>query len=258
MNRSYIPNITLSRLSPVSSSNAKAISEDNHLLQPLQPIQFLLKIQNPLFEPINITLATPSNTQPLHPSSSSSSKVTILCPQFSVGANTDDVDDLLLHSHDGHKNSSSSSGGGGSNSTKDKRLRATTGTDRQDSPATAATASAAAPEAGKIWDRGRNWTTVVVEIIPGLIKPAAPTPKNNDDTNEDNDEDDADVDADLLEIPVFIRVEWEDLSEISGGGGVGMEYYKNKEKRTGVGGTGGEKRELAYWCVLGVGRISSS
>jgi dynactin-4 len=41
-------------------------------------------------------------------------------------------------------------------------------------------------------------------------------------------------DEDILEIPVFIRMEWE---------------TEGHEKEA-------EKRELAYWSVLGVGRIA--
>ena len=48
-------------------------------------------------------------------------------------------------------------------------------------------------------------------------------------------------DEDVLEIPVFVRVEYE--AEVGGDeGGAGKE--------------GTERRELAYWCVLGVGRIA--
>lgn len=82
-------------------------------------------------------------------------------------------------------------------------------------------------EAGKVWEKGRNWTSVVVEV--GIVDVHA---------------DDADVgkewgdeDEDVLEIPVFVRVEWEAEVEEKGTEG------------------GKEKRELAYWVVIGVGRI---
>lgn len=53
----------------------------------------------------------------------------------------------------------------------------------------------------------------------------------------DDGEEWGDEDEDVLEIPVFIRVEWE--AEVE---------EKGKEG-------GKEKRELAYWVVLGVGRV---
>lgn len=54
-------------------------------------------------------------------------------------------------------------------------------------------------------------------------------------------------DEDVLEIPVFVRVEWE--ADIAGDEGGGLSTAgKDKEAK--------EKRELAYWCVLGVGRIA--
>lgn len=53
-------------------------------------------------------------------------------------------------------------------------------------------------------------------------------------------------DADVCEIAVFVRVEWETDAQGEGEGQRGL----------GLGGAEGrEKRELAYWCVLGVGRI---
>lgn len=65
-------------------------------------------------------------------------------------------------------------------------------------------------------------------------------------------------DVDVLEIPVFVRVEWESSSaEVERGGGSGSgnerrdgedkdgEKDKDKDRK--------EKRELAFWCVIGVG-----
>ena len=51
-------------------------------------------------------------------------------------------------------------------------------------------------------------------------------------------------DEDVLEIPVFVRVEYE--ADIAGDDGSKGEV--GEEKR--------EKREVAFWCVLGVGRIA--
>jgi dynactin-4 len=54
-------------------------------------------------------------------------------------------------------------------------------------------------------------------------------------------------DEDLLEIPVFVRVEWEADAVHDEGSGLAT-LSKDKEIR--------EKRQLAYWCVLGLGKIS--
>ena len=51
-------------------------------------------------------------------------------------------------------------------------------------------------------------------------------------------------DEDVLEIPMFVRVEWEGDATNDD---VGTARGGDKEARV--------KRELAYWCVLGIGRI---
>jgi len=53
-------------------------------------------------------------------------------------------------------------------------------------------------------------------------------------------------DEDVIEIPVFMRVEWETDAAHDEGAGLAA-LNKEKEVR--------EKRELAYWCVLGLGKI---
>ena len=96
-------------------------------------------------------------------------------------------------------------------------------------------------EAGKVWERGRNWCSVVVEVVPAWLRGDG-TMLGKD---EEGEEGDLREDEDVLEIPVFVRLEWEESAghdDTSGGGG------KDKE--------GKEKRELAYWCVLGIGRIA--
>lgn len=105
-------------------------------------------------------------------------------------------------------------------------------------------------EAGKVWDRGRNWTTVVVEIVCARIGEGGQEQKSNlpgerEAGEEEDEEQELQEDEDVLEIPVFVRSEWEvDVAGDEAGGKEG------KEAR--------EKRELNYWCVLGVGRIAKS
>lgn len=138
-------------------------------------------------------------------------------------------------------------------------------------------------EAGKVWDKGRNWTTVVLEVVPGTLPGGAKEPSSStnktkkdktkkksptddlDDQDENSDDDESDSDPgfdwsgqtsdpnqqlqpdeDVLEIPVFVHMEWDSDNQIDSEQAVG---------RAGTGGSDTVKRELAYWMVLGVGRI---
>jgi dynactin-4 len=190
---------------------------DYNALPSLRPIQFLLTLHNPLFDPIRITLATPSHTPGRF-----ASKVTILCPEFEIGANTDVWDEAL------------SAGG------KEKRR-------------TKAESSEGQAEAGKIWEKGRNWTTVVLEVVPASLDPIPKLPSQKEGSEEDPTPATATAtlveDDDVLEIPLFVRAEYEADVTADGGDASGGIAGAEKEK---------EKRELAYWCVLGVGRIAHS
>lgn len=161
---------------------------------------FLLHVSNPLFDPIQVTLATSSTTP-----GKVQSRVTILCPQFEVGANTDVWDDALASSPAPMPRRST--------------INAETGQ----------------IEAGKIWDKGRNWTSVAIEVIPGFL-------------SELGGEDELDEDEDLLEIPIFVRLEFEaDVNAEERGLG---DSRGSKGER--------EKREEAFWTVVGAGRIASA
>jgi dynactin-4 len=127
----------------------------------------------------------------------------MLCPQFEVGANSDVWDEALQSTGAPDPRSSRS------------------GLDK-------------VAEAGKIWDKGRNWTTVVMEVVPGSI------------LELERDAEFVEADDDVLEIPVFVRVEWE------AEGGNEELPLRPDAKRPEVEMV---KRELAYWMVLGVGRI---
>ncbi|KAK0726737.1 dynactin p62 family-domain-containing protein [Lasiosphaeria miniovina] len=203
---SYIPSITIRPLN-TPEANPGAPSDT---LQPLKPVQFLLTFKNPIFEAVKVTLATPAKTPGRF-----ASKVTVLCPQFEIDANTDVWDEALK---DGDK---------------DKRRRR-----GEDGPHQA--------EAGKIWERGRNWVSLVIEVVPAslrldLLALTSPAGGHEVDTGPLRE------DEDLLEIPMFVRVEWEADAV---GDEIGSAPNKDKEGR--------EKRELAYWCVLGLGRVSQS
>lgn len=194
----YIPTMSIKALSPTLTP-APTTSLSQIQLQPSNPTQFLLTLKNPLFDPVKITLATPSHTP-----GRVSSKITILCPQFDIGANTDVWDEALADVG------------------KDRRRKA-----------------GDPPEAGKVWERGRNWCSVVVEVVPGLLKGSG----------ANGEEEILAEDEDVLEIPVFVRVEWESDSVAEE---TGAAVARERER------AGKEKRELAYWCVLGVGRIADA
>lgn len=172
---------------------------DYNTLETGKTYQFLLTVLNPLYDPIKVTLATPSHTPDRVKTS-----VTILCPQFSVGANSDVWDEALESSS---KRKSVMPGA----------MLPTVGE---------SDASGRQAEAGKIWGSGRNWTSVIVEIVPGLLPLRA----------------ELEEDEEVLEIAVFVRLEYE--TDAAGG----------EEKASGASGAR-EKREDAFWCVLGAGQI---
>jgi len=201
---SYIPTITIKTLQPSPSS----------LLTPLKPTQFLLTFKNPLFESVTVNIATPAQTPGRF-----GSKVTVLCPQFEVGANTDVWDEALRE--------------GASTISREKRRTKAEASEGQHQA-----------EAGKVWERGRNWVSVVVEVVPASLRMDAPAFMKTEE--QKNDEGPLGEDEDVVEIPVFVRVEWETDAPHEEGGLASK--GEGKEVR--------EKRELAYWCVLGVGKIA--
>ncbi|MCJ1462082.1 hypothetical protein MMC07_000682 [Pseudocyphellaria aurata] len=204
---SYIPTLTLKALPPPSSSQPAI---DLNAIPPLRPNQFLLTLKNSLFESLRVTLATSPHTPGPH-----AHKVTILCPQFEIGPNADLWDEAL----------------NGGVTTDDKartrqnrRLRESSKAQFTDS---IMGSEGGVAEAGKVWDRGRNWTTVVLEVVCAAVE------RTRGGLTEDED---------VLEIPILIRMEWD--GEARGDGGVGVER-------------GSERIELAYWVVIGVGRIAA-
>ncbi|KAL8852088.1 MAG: hypothetical protein Q9221_003018 [Calogaya cf. arnoldii] len=194
--RNYIPTIHTKPLH--QSASQTPIDLDN--IRPCQTSQLLLSLRNPLFDPVTVTLATPNRTPGRW-----SHKVTILCPQFDIGANADKWDEAL----------SSAKTGRNTGRFGDPRFEYV-GQDGK------------VAEAGKVWEKGRNWTSVVVEV--GVVDVGGVDGGDGQECWGDEDED-------VLEIPVFVRVEWE--AEVE---------EKGKEG-------GKEKRELAYWVVMGVGRV---
>ncbi|GKT47820.1 dynactin subunit 4 [Colletotrichum spaethianum] len=200
---SYIPTITIRPLnSEVQNipSTARPPIPQELWLTPLKPVQYLLTFKNPIFETVKVSLATPSSTPGRF-----ASTVTVLCPQFEIDANTDMWDDALK------------------DDSEKERRRGEEGGMQQ-------------AEVGKIYERGRNWVSIVLEVVPASLK--------LEQGKGDGDNGALREDEDVVEIPMFVRIEWETEAQ----GDVGTTASKDKEAR--------EKRELAYWCVLGVGRIN--
>lgn len=207
---SHIPRLSIRAL-PTSASATSASASiqpttfNYKTLRSGIPTHFLLHVSNPLFDPIRVTLATSSTTP-----GKIQSRVTILCPQFDVGANTDVWDDAL--------SSSAPSGNRGSVLNPDGQI-----------------------EAGKIWDKGRNWTVVVIEVVPGFLRPITGFAPSTDENKVELDEDD-----DLLEIPIFVRLEFETDANADDRG-LGDSRGSKGER---------ERREEAFWTVVGAGRIT--
>ncbi|KAL9004206.1 MAG: hypothetical protein Q9188_002956 [Gyalolechia gomerana] len=199
----FIPTINIKPLHTPPSQSHKL---DLHNIQPLQISTFILSLRNPLYDPVNVTLATPNRTP-----GKWGHKVTILCPQFDIGANTDAWDEVL----DADKTTQQ----------KEVRRSKSFGDPRPEYLGQEGRVA----EAGKVWEKGRNWTSVVVEV--GVADVHA--------DDDDGEEEWGDEDEDVIEIPVLVRVEWEAEAE---------EKEKGKEGAK-------EKRELAYWVVLGIGRV---
>ena len=224
----YIPRFSIRQLYPTSPPVNRVFylrSEplEREKLQPFQMKQYVLTIRNPIFETVKITLATPTRTP-----GKVASRVTILCPSFTVGPAGDVWDEALSAStqstSDGGRKAAMASLTGTSEGSQ--------GTERQ-------------PEAGKIWEKTRNSTSVILEITPGSLEPAPSiVPK----TEQELEEGGLDEDDDVLEVPVYVRAEWE--AEVKPG-----ENLQGKKDANVV---PGEKmvKELGYWVVLGLGRIA--
>jgi len=205
-------------------------------LQPHVAQQYVLTIRNPIFETIKVTLATPAATP-----GEVASRITILCPSFTVGPAGDVWDEAL--------SSSTTSVHSSNDGSRQAAMASLTGKSAEEADRQ--------PEAGKIWERTRNSTSVIIEIVPGQLKsPPSIVPKSKEEKEEAED---LEEDDDVLEVPIFVRAEWEAPAEDEAPFGTDG---KGDRERTGVGSktqaAGGEKvaKELAFWCVLGVGRIA--
>lgn len=216
----YIPKISLEAL---RSPQQPAI--DLTSLVPHRANQFLLTMRNAIFDQVHVTLATPARTPGPH-----GHKVTILCPDFDLGPNLDIWEEALKDNprSDPHARSSSKSG---------------------NPPATDSSSRAGGEsrvaEAGKVWETGRDWTTVVLEVVCSAITEKG----EGGDVDDEERKRGLEEDEDVLEIPIFVRLEW--MGDLS------VDENTSSLETTVSAGRTLTKRELAYWVVLGVGRIAS-
>lgn len=206
--KSYIPTTSIRPLHPTAQPipvTSRPMLLEEELLKPLKTYQYVVTFKNPLFESVKVTLAAPNKTPGRF-----SSNVTVLCPQFEIDANIDMWDDALRDDAADNKQKNDESNGQAA--------------------------------AGKIWERGRNWVSIIVEVVPPSLRT-----EHLDLTvgkGEVVDKSPLRDGEDVVEIPMFVRLEWEADAQHE----VGSAPGRDKEAR--------EKRELAYWCVLGVGRVS--
>ncbi|KAF2721177.1 hypothetical protein K431DRAFT_268948 [Polychaeton citri CBS 116435] len=221
--QNHVPRLALKPLSPKTQPfenpafRLKPGKQEEIFLQSHVTQQYILTVRNPIFETVRISLATPTITP-----GRIESRVTILCPTFTVGPAGDVWDDALAHPTGARFND------GGRNAAMASLTGLADGGDRQ-------------PEAGKVWEKTRSSTSVILEVMPGVPKPVASISTHlgaglDDDAEEANDDSD-----NVVAIPIFVRAEWE----------------TEGQSESGQAGTNGEKevKELAYWSVLGLGRI---
>jgi len=202
----YIPYITLKSV-PGSDSLILPAGPDGDpkvRLPPGKPSQWILTLRNPLYENITVSLGSPSITPGKH-----AHKVTILCPEFDVGKNSDAWDDAL---------------------------RPEIGLPKSDTQVSMGLLGGE-QIAGKVYDRGRNWTSIVIEVVPASIVTA-----KGEVVEEDED---------VVEVPIRVRLEWKVTDE---------QVLEDSKTRRKDGVEDNEEvddgsRELAYWMVLGIGRV---
>ncbi len=218
---SYIPHISLKPLSGTSAAGGGASTSSGPtallfggdvVLEPGHATQWVLKLTNPLFDAVRVNLATPAVTPGKY-----GHRVTILCPQFEIGPNSDAWEEAL----------NTKSGGAGAGA----------------AGKTSNGGNGGVAEAGKVYEKGRNWTSVVVEVVPVSITQSIGEAAGEEEEVQARA---ADEDEEVLEIPIRVRLEWRqgDLDDAA-----------TKKARLNEEGVEDGSRELAYWMVLGVGRL---
>ena len=202
----YIPLVSLKPVPGIATKD-HGIEGENVVLRAGRAVQWILTLKNHLFDRVKVSLATPAIIPGKY-----AHKVTVLCPQFAIGPNSDVWDDAL-------------------------NLKGNT--------AAKISAGEQVAEAGKVYDTGRNWTSVVLEIVPVGVQGVVFDGQTGSGNTTVPDEDE-----DLLEIPVRVRLEWRQMDSDDGAGKESQANKNNGEEQEKA------QRELAYWMVLGIGRVA--
>ena len=225
----HIPQLSFTPLQaavPPVPNPAFRLKAEDPVAAPLKPgltLQYVLTVKNPIFENVKINLATPAVTP-----GNVESKVTILCPSFTVGPAGDVWDEALSSTA-----STTSSGSASRLGSREAAMASLTGkaagedVDRQ-------------PEAGKVWEKTRNTTSVIIEIVPGQRGTEGTNTQHKDEALEDDD---------VVEVPIFVRAEWEVPAEGLHDTPKALDETRTKDGKVRV--------ELGYWCVLGVGKTAA-
>jgi dynactin-4 len=201
---SYVPFVSIRPLPVTGGLLPSGPDGSDVVLSPGRPVQFIMTLRNPLFDDVNVSLGSPSITPGKH-----GHRVTILCPQFQIGKNSDAWDDAL-------------------------------NTVPKPTPSGDANTAGGEQIAGKLYDQGRNWASVVIEIIPASI-----FRKQGEELDEDED---------VVEIPIRVRLEWTVTEDADTG--IVERRRREREKVLDEDGEADDgKRELSYWMVLGIGRV---
>ncbi|KAL9620752.1 MAG: hypothetical protein Q9160_004765 [Pyrenula sp. 1 TL-2023] len=209
---SYIPIVTLRPLitpQPTPTSTTTAIIDPTQTIPANKPAQYLLTLRNHLFDRVRVRLGTPSTTPGPRPH-----RVTILCPQFEVGANSEVWD-------------------------ADATVSAATGPSLPGE-------SGREVVAGKVYESGRNWTSVVVEIVATMMRNGGEGQSGGEEKGGQEEGIGEVEDEDVLEVPIRVSLEWKVTDEEA-----------LKQRRAVVDEDDKGERELNYWMVLGVGRVAA-
>ena len=104
-------------------------------------------------------------------------------------------------------------------------------------------------EPGKPYDRGRNWTSVVIEVIPGFLESVSSgfnfgRSQSIVSATDEGPDGELEEDDDVIEIPIFVRLEFE--------ADVHAEERRLGDSRGGQARRRRERRRFGRWLVLGV------
>ncbi|KAK9470638.1 dynactin p62 family-domain-containing protein [Dipodascopsis tothii] len=232
LSRNYLPTVHVTSLNAITNPQAFASAEPpapaptmfssarpladaqpSTRLRPQRTYHYVLTLVNPLYERMRVSLAT-ATTTPAAGTNAGGHKVTLLAPAFDIGGyETDAIEDWDV----------------GMIGVMKAKLAAL-----QVHPSLAAGATA-----GGVFDRGRNWTSVVMEVVP------APGAGN------------------AVEIPIFVSVEHDrpaELPELAAEGDIqtperAAKTATRREQPRATADDDVDGRRAAFWTVLRLGAV---